>query len=333
MTLAIRASFPKNAFELMGKDENSATYALGWTLERSPNLASLLSASLAGRTIDASGIRISLQANGDDRGFTDMELRCADQLHAILEAKQGFALPSVDQLTRYRPRLDIEPALQRVLVSVSAMAEEVARRRLPADIRGVPVMHLSWGAIRGIAKAARQFAGSFEEKLWLRELINHLEGYAAMDRARDNMVYVVSLGSGPMREDGQRTWIDVVEKDRRYFHPVGNTWPSHPPNYIAFRYRGQLQSIHRIESYDVVLDVSSVDPSWVSTSVDHFVYALGPAIRPAKTLKAAGKEDSVQRSARVWCAIDTLLSGEFDQLGEARDETKRRLAEAELSDE
>lgn len=56
MTLAIRASFPKNVFELMGKDENSATYALGWTLERSPCLASILAERLAGKPIDARDI-------------------------------------------------------------------------------------------------------------------------------------------------------------------------------------------------------------------------------------------------------------------------------------
>lgn len=44
MTLAIRALFPTNVFQLMGKDENSATYALGWALERSPSLASILEA-------------------------------------------------------------------------------------------------------------------------------------------------------------------------------------------------------------------------------------------------------------------------------------------------
>lgn len=333
MTLAIGASFPKNVFELMGKDENSATYALGWALERSPALASILAEKLAAKAIEAAEMRVELQTHGEDRGFTDMDLRCGDELHAILEAKQGFSLPRMDQLRRYRPRLDAEPASRRVLVSVSAISESIANRRLPSDIGGVPVMHLSWGAIRGMAKAARQRAGGFEEKLWLRELINHLEGYAAMERTRDNMVYVVSLGSNPMREDSKRTWIDVVEKDGRYFHPVGNTWPAQPPNYIAFRYRGQVQSIHRIESHDIVFDVSTIDPTWAATDVDHFVYTLGPAMRPATKLGAAGTEDSIKRSARVWCAIDTLLTGEFKQLGEARNETKRRLFEAEASDE
>jgi hypothetical protein len=331
MTLEIRSSFPKTVFELMGKDENSATYALGWTIERSPCLAAILAERLAGQAIDASDIRVALQTHGHDGGFTDMEIRCGGELHAILEAKQGFQLPSIEQLRRYRPRLDTDPAYRQIVVSVSAVAQSIALRRLPSQIDGAQVAHLSWGSIRGMAKAARHEASSLEEKLWLRELIRHLEGYAAMDRTRDNLVYVVSLGSNPMREDSHRTWIDVVEKDACYFHPVGDTWPMQPPNYIAFRYRGEVQSVHRIESHDIVFDVSTVNRSWVSTNRDHFVYALGPAMRPPKQLKAAGPDDKVKRSARVWCAIDTLLSGQFDQLGEARDETNRRMEAAEES--
>lgn len=333
MTLAIRTSFPKNVFELLGTDENSATYALGWTIERSPGLAAVLTERLANQPVEVNGIRIALQTHGLDRGFTDMEIRCGRDLHVIIEAKQGFEVPGVGQLRRYRPRFDVDPAARQILVSVSALAQSIAARRLPAHIDGTPVIHLSWGSIRGMAKVARSRAGSLEEKLWLRELIQHLEGYASMDITNDNRVYVVSLSAEPMRADSMRTWIDVVEKDGRYFHPVGNTWPTQPPNYIAFRYRGQVQSVHRIESHDIVLDVSTVDPSWTTTDRDHFVYTLGPAMRPPKTLRAAGPDDSIQRSARVWCAIDTLLTGQFAQLGEARDETKRRLQAAEDSNE
>lgn len=90
MSLLLRSSFPKNVFELMGKDENSATYSLGWTLERSPCFASLFVSEIAGTQVDYSEVRISLQKSGDDRGFTDIELRCGDELHAIIEAKQGL---------------------------------------------------------------------------------------------------------------------------------------------------------------------------------------------------------------------------------------------------
>lgn len=332
MSLAIRSVFPKSVFELMGKNENSATYALGWALERCPELAALLAARIASRPVPSNEIRIELQASGEDRGFTDVEIRCGSDLHAILEAKRSFEVPSIAQLRRYRLRLDIEPARTRTLISVSALPEAIARRRLPDELDGVPVRHISWGALRGLAKRARQQASGQEEKLWLRELIEHLEDYAAMSRVRDNLVYVVSLGSEPMRQGAAHTWIDVVEKDCRYFHPVGNGWPTQPPNYMGFRYHGKFHSVHRVESFDIVNDVSTVNPLWCSTTKDHFVYKLGPAMRPAKELRAGGPKDSIKRSARAWCAIDTLLAGQFDQLGQARDETKRRLDLADNSD-
>jgi len=333
MVLAIRSNFPRNVFELMGRDENSATYALGWALERSPCLASAFASRIAGSPVDSSEIRISLQTHGEDRGFTDMEIRCGSELHAIVEAKQGFAVPTSRQLSRYRPRLDTEPADARALVSVSALPAPIARRRLPAEIGGVPIKHLSWGNIRGLANEARRSAGSVAERLWLSELVLHLESYAAMNRTRSNMVWVVSLSSDPMRTDGPRTWIQVVEEDRRYFHPVGDGGVVEPPNYIAFRHGGELRSVHRIVSFDIVTDLSTVDPTWVATNADHFVYTLGPAMLPARRMGAAGPNDTIKRATRVWCAIDTLLTGEFDQLGQARDETTRRIAAAEADNE
>ena len=52
-----------------------------------------------------------------------------------------------------------------------------------------------------------------------------------------NKVYVVSLGKTEKFKG--YTYIDVVEKFGKYFHPFGRNksgWPVDPPNYIAFRY-------------------------------------------------------------------------------------------------
>jgi hypothetical protein len=333
MTLVARGAFPKSVFELLGRDENSATFALGWALENCPQFARLLIERIAGRKIPTADRFIRLQKHGEDKGFTDIEIRCGDELHAVLEAKVGWQVPTVAQLHRYRPRLDSKNlGVQKLaMVSISSATEAVAKLRLPKDVDGVSVKHLSWGAIRNVAKEAHKKSSRFEEKLWLRELITHLGGYAAMDRVRDNHVYVVSLGSKPMRAGGKHTWIDVVEKDKSYFHPVGKTFPSQPPNYIAFRYGARVQSIHRIESYEIMPDVSAKNPLWFKTDDDHFVYKLGPAMKPPVPLRAATTDDTVKRSARVWCAIDTLLSGEFKTLGEARDATKKRLTKAEAA--
>ena len=51
-----------------------------------------------------------------------------------------------------------------------------------------------------------------------------------------NWVYVVVLGSGKP-DNCDLTWVEIVKKYNKYFHPIGgNGWPKEPPNYIAFRY-------------------------------------------------------------------------------------------------
>lgn len=332
MSLVIRGKYPSNVFQLLGNDENSATYALGWTLDRCPIFLNNFVSKIVGRQLKPYDGHIVLQKSGSDRGYTDLEIHYGKELHCIVEAKQGWGLPTLAQLRRYKPRLDQGQlkARTKLMVSVSAASDEIARLRLPIDIEGVPLVHLSWGLIRALVKKSLSQSRGLEERLWLKELATHLEKYSAMDTLRDNMVYVVSLGSKSMRDDGTHTWIDVVEKDGMYFHQVGNHWPQQPPNYIAFRYRGRLQSVHRIEGHEIWANVAEKNPLWCDTTEDHFVYKLGHAMRPPRDLKAGGTGDSVKQSARVWCAIDTLLTGQFDYLGQARDETKKRLKDAEI---
>lgn len=52
---------------------------------------------------------------------------------------------------------------------------------------------------------------------------------------------------------------------------------------------------------------------------DCYVYKLGPAIVPSKTVKT-GK---IFRNGRVWAMLDTLLT--CDTISEARDMTQARL--------
>ena len=330
MSLVIRGEYPSNVFQLLGNDENSATYALGWTLNRCPFFLNTFASQIVGWQLEPCNGHIVLQKSGSDGGYTDLEIHYGE-LHCIVEAKRGWVLPTFTQLLRYKQRLDQDYLKARIklMVSISAASDEIARLRLPKDIDGVPLVHLSWGLIRALAKKSLSQSRGLEERIWLKELTTHLEKYSAMDTLRDNMVYVVSLGSQAMREGGTHTWIDVVEKDGAYFHQVGNHWPQQPPNYIAFRYRGRLQSVHRIEDHEIWANVAEKNPLWCDTTEEHFVYKLGAAMRPPRDLKAGGTGDSIKQSARVWCAIDTLLTGQFEYLGQARDETKKRLREAE----
>lgn len=314
-----------SVFGLNGADENSATFALGWVLEQCREFRSLLLAAVFGMAIDGNDIAIHLQKFGkEDGGYTDLEIR-GKGFHAILEAKKGWTIPSLDQLAKYRPRMQNPDGNLLRLISVSAAGFGQARRLLPEQVDSVDVIHLSWGDLQRLGQKASATTGSFEQKLWLRQFIQHLQEFISMSRVNDNQVYVVSLSIEDIRPGNAYTWVDVVERDGSYFHPVGDTWPVEPSNYIGFRYHGQLQSVHHIADFEVVKDVSSINPAWCPTDRDHFVYRLGPPMRPVREIRTG----NIYRTGRVKCAIDTLLSGEFNTISDARDESQRRLNEAD----
>lgn len=318
-----------NVFSLYGTDENSATYAVGTCLMKSPAFMATFASDLLGRGTTTDGWNIHLQEGGADKGFTDIQLGPSGKPVIIVEAKKGWWLPTHEQLAKYAARMEGEDGC---LVSLSAASREYAEReqRLPESLNGHKVMHRSWGdvlalVVRAISQTSRQ-----EEKIWLRELENHLKGYATMQDPNDNSVFVVSLSRAEIKPGTGYTWVNVVE-DGYYFHPVGNRWPVIPPNYIGIRYEGKLQSVHHVESYDVRGNLEEVDSRWPHTDSDHFVYKLGPAMKPAKPVQ----NGTIWPNGRYWCAIDTLLSGAFDTISAARDETRRRLEAvgARLQDE
>lgn len=330
MTLRLFKSECRNVFALAGVTENSATFALGWTIEKSPTFARLFVDDLGGPSLSPEEtIVVDLQRDDKDGGFTDVEIACGDRLRLIIEAKRGWILPEEAQLKTYVPRLEPWARVDRRIVSVRAASRDYASKRLPAQLSDCPVLHRSWGDILRLARKARQKSTSFEEKLWLREFATHLEDYVSMQNPHDNRVYVVALSSEPIEPGKDYTWIDVVEKDGFYFHPVGNRYPVLPPNYVGFRYNGELQSVHHVDEYKVVTNLKPYNPNWPEIYTDHFLYKLGPAMKPSRPVKT-GK---LYRGARVWCAIDTLLSGVCATISDARDPTEKRAKAEGASDD
>jgi hypothetical protein len=170
-----------------------------------------------------------------------------------------------------------------------------------------------------LAGVARKSAGHKEKRL-LDELLTYLGGLVTMQNVDSNWVYVVSLAPGTPEGWGI-SWIDIVREKHRYFHPAeGGGWPKEPPNYIAFRYRGRLQSIHHIESYEVVADVHAKMPEVLSEGWEpHFLYTLGPAFRPDSEVPTG---PTIHRATRVWCMLDTLFT--CSTIAEARDVSRAR---------
>lgn len=320
--MLIRGKTPASCFGLAGCDENAGTYALGWCLKQSPALCAELLCSMG---LDpCAEIELSSQTFCSvDRGFTDLEVRSGTAFHLIFEAKRFWQVASREQLERYAGRLTGSNVQQRRFVSISAARKDWAIRHLPPDVDGIPVGHLSWTDIRAMARRAHAASKSQVERLWLHQLNLHLSEYGMTSNAFDSLAYVVSLSRELLPNSPDATWIDVVVNQGRYFHPVGgNGWPLIPPAYIGFRYLSEFKSVHFIERVDTVDNLQEIDPTWPATTTAHFVYTLGPAMRPATPLPLG----NIYYTARHWVALDLLISGKAASYEEAIALTKERQA-------
>ena len=307
----------RSVFQLLGDKENDITSSICWALVKCPIFLKEIVKKVTGLDIDPFAVTILNQQYDAETGITDIEVTDDMSFHIIFEAKRGWLLPGAEQLTKYSLRQDFvkKAVAQKHIVSLSECTQTYAGLYLPFnEVNGIPVSHLSLAEVYQIAKNSRP-ASNHEQKHLLDEFTEYLGGVMTMQNKTSNWVYVVALSHGHY-EGCELSWIDIVKKHSKYFCPVGgNGWPKEPPNYIAFRYDGQLQAIHHIEGYTVTRNVHEEIPEMPDEEWEenHFVYKLGPAIIPSKVVKT-GK---VFRSGRVWAMLDTLLTS--DTISEARD--------------
>ena len=304
-----------SVFELLGDRENDITYSVGWAMSRCPGfLEAVLAHFLPGapkHKVDS----IRLQEVQQGAGITDIEI-VGPAIHVIVEAKRGWWLPDEVQLKRYVPRLGKPDKTQKAIAVMSECSAHYARTQLAKSIGGFDVLYLSWQQLQKLAQSA---GASHAEKRLMEELGTYLRRVIKMQDQDSNLVYVVSM-AGDQPDWSQLSWRDIVNRKGRYFHPVeGGGWPKNPPNYLGFRYDGKLQSIHHVESWKVVTNLHDEIPEIRSEEwPPHFVYTLGPAIRPPSEV-LTGK---IYPSGRVWAALDLLLTA--SSIAEARDQTKKR---------
>ncbi len=311
-------------FDLLGRTENDMTYSLGWCLAQVPAFLDGFGDLLGTRDLSRDA-RIRLQEFDSPTGITDIEIHSPGRAAWVVEAKQGYTVPSTEQLKQYASRLnalkDHTADKGLAILAQSDRKEQWLPLQIPDNVDGIPVRALSWGQVKRAAEQASALASNVDKRL-LREFVKYLGTVVNMKNETSNRVYVVSLGRKTF--GGKTTFVEVVEKYKKYFHPIGGGpggWPSEPPNYLAFRYDGALQSIHHVEDYEVITNVGDYFREQPSEEMEpHFLYSLGPPIRPNKKIPTGGR----WRANRVWCFIDTLLTCET--IAAAREETDDRLA-------
>lgn len=309
-----------NIFQLLGEDEDSISLALSWALRNAPAFTSTFLRRLLPEESHHDAVQIRIHRYEEGSGITDIELIIPGTAHVIIEAKRGWVLPGSSQLEMYARRESFvsNAAPCKKLVTLSECSQSYAKAHLPfKSIGSVPVEHIAWDDILTDIGAAEVASGNVDKRL-LRDFKQYMRNVMSKQNKDSNLVYVVSLASST-NEEWKTSWIDIVMKHGRYFHPVGDRWPKDPPNYIGFRYYGKLQSIHHVKEYEVVENLQVACPGIPSTPVDpHYLYKLGPAIVPSKEVKTG----SIYPSGRVWCAIDALLT--CDSVSGARDITQAR---------
>ncbi len=329
-SLRIGTKNVQTVFDLLGTKEDDMTYGLGWCLANSENLLRIFCNHLGykGHIEEAN---VALQRFGDiDRGFTDLEITVPGKFMCVIEAKKGHVLPDRNvQLRKYAGRQALKEVKQSLICILSSY-DKVQLDSLPGymnDVCDIPVTGMSWKTVIGLAKEAQIRNGHFEKHL-LEQYISYLKGIITMRDPLSNLVYVVSLGNDT-HEGWKISWIDICKKRDRYFHPVGGKggWPSEPMNYLGFRYKGKLQSIRHVENVKTVLyldkEFPEIPKSYDRRGMPHFLYTLGPEIKPENHNIEAGKG---WRAQRVWCMLDTLLTNKT--LKEAVKMTKQRLQTA-----
>lgn len=310
----------KSVFQLLGEHENDISYSVAWGLAKCPSFLKIFLQSVLHWQGDIDEVEIRLQEYEKGKGFTDIEIELVQKFHLIIEAKRGWNLPDNVQLQKYANRTSFtqNPCPDKRLIVLSECSKDYAEHRVPNQVNGFSVEILSWKDVYRFSKLAYA-SGTHAEKRLLQELNVYLGSLMTVQKQDSNMVYVVSIGSGSPK-GWTISWKDIITKKMKYFHPLGgNGWVKEPPNYIAFRYDGKLQSIHHIENYEVATNMSKLfseakDEEWEP----HFVYHLGKPFAPNEAVETG----NIYPNGRVWCMLDTLFT--CSTISGARDLTKSR---------
>jgi len=141
-----------------------------------------------------------------------------------------------------------------------------------------------------------------------------------MRSVADSWTYCVVLND--VRPTGSPfTFREYVTDDLTYFHPYGiKGWPLEPPNFMAFRWDGAVQRIHRVIKADVVPTLLHHYPDLPTQDErmrPHAVYRLSPDRLPPLEPIPNG---APYRASRLWVLLDQLQVSETlaEALGRTR---------------
>lgn len=305
-------------FGLLGSDENALSFALGYTLQQTPNLLHWFLKEIGIKGIRRSSlknVRIDLQRHrsGDTKaGITDIEIRLPGSFHIIIEAKIGLGIPSIDQCQKYLPRFNDDPEPVQMLITLvesadQSFVDDYIRQdsRLQNKLVGFHWSQLIPECIRlMLSKKANT-----QNTEWVRHLYDFMDQEFNM-KAFTTEVWLLSVSTKPLWPDGLSFW-DIHQKYHLYFDQKHHTVR---PLYIAFRVDGVVESIYRVleiehsvPTIDQVPELINLKEEW--PHLPYTIWHFGPAIPLPNPLRTG----SGMYNRRVRCDLDLLLTCETVQ--------------------
>lgn len=314
----------RTPFGILGTDENSLTFALGYTMQQCPRLLQMFLSAIGLKGIRIASLqhaKIHLQTHRAE-GITDIEVILPGRFHVIIEAKVGLNIPSLEQCRRYIKTLKSSTAKEcRLVMLVDAdTAQTLEVYRGKDEVLDQFLVGFRWVEFFDMRPGLfKKLSPNHNEGRWVRAFFEFLDGEFQM-KSYTEEVWIVPASTKPLWEGGWSLY-DTHVKGKIYYR---TTRIKQRPLYIALRANGQVKALQRVlrveyeaKLTDYVPEMKSIKPSWPSKP--HTIWHLS---EPTSLPKSIRTGDKFMRARHVYCDIDILLSS--STVKEAEERMKQR---------
>ena len=311
-------------FGLLGTDENSLTFALGYTMQQCPRLLQMLlkDIGLSGFHLNTLlGAEISLQKYRKE-GNTDIEIIVPGRLHLIIEAKVGLNIPALAQCKKYIKALKSSKEKERklvILLEVDTLPTLDAYRCQDNDCAEF-LLAYQWVKLLDMRHILPdELSEDTNEGKWIRAFFGFLDKEYTM-KSYTNEVWIVPANSIRPLWLGGWTLYDTHLKGKIYYRARKDGFTNRKPLYIALRTAGKVKNIQRVEGIEH--DVAPIDrlPQFDNTKEPwvrqpHTIWHLSEPVPLPQPIPSG---DPSMRARHVCCDIDILLSSSSIREAELR---------------
>lgn len=312
-SLHVNQKLVTSPFGLLGTDENALSFGLGYTFQQCLPLLQWFLKHIGVLGVQRSTLRkarIILQRHrsGDSgQGVTDIEIHLPGRFHVIVEAKVGFAVPTLEQCCKYLPRFHQTNESIQKLVALVQSPDDTFRGKYANQDRELSkrLVCMNWTEL--FPPCVRIMQGNSvetESKTWVQSFYRFLDQEYDM-KAFSTEVWILAIRTKPLWSNGMSHW-DIHQKYRVWWDYKEHTVR---PLYLAFRVEGKLDSICRVSGIEYGIPIIDKVPEMRKTknklhkspcTIWHF--------EPPVKLPTSIRTGSGMYNRRVRCDLDLLLS-------------------------